>query len=226
MLNCQKLRLVLVLVGVLCIAPAALADSTMWLSSVSPGGSFLPGSVATGPYTANIDNVGGILVICNSFHATTYVGEPYKWTASATKVSDIASDPPSSSYAQVAWLARLLVANNMSSSDERQDAARINYAIWNIFSPGAIGGLTLESDRLAALDYQNSAIANAGSAAAYSDVTIWAPTGTQARIGNVPQEFITVSVPESSAIAMILFDLFAVGGLLLFVRRRKASALS
>ena len=84
MLNNQKLRFVLVLIGVLCIAPAAFADNhTMWLSSVSPGGSFLPGSVATGPYTANIDGVGGILVICNSFNAQPHMsGEAYKWTAS------------------------------------------------------------------------------------------------------------------------------------------------
>jgi hypothetical protein len=227
LLNHQKLKLALVLIGILCTAPLALADDhTMWLSSVSPGGNFLPGSVATGPYTANIDGVGGILVICNSFHATTYVGEAYQWTATATKVSDVASDPPSSSYAQVAYLARLLVAQDVSNPVQRATAALINYAIWDIFAPGAISNLTRLADRTDAGEFKAAALANAGSAAGYTDVTIWTPTSRQARIGNVPQEFITVRVPESGIIAMILFDLFAVGGLLLFVRRRRASALS
>ena len=77
------------------------------------------------------------------------------------------------------------------------------------------------------MDYQNSAIANAELCCRLYgryDLDSYEYTGEDRKC--TPGIHHSKRPRVKGIIAMILFDLFAVGGLLLFVRRRKASALS
>jgi len=234
----SALKYMLIIALVACLVPAALADSyEMWLTSISPGQKL--GDAYTGPYTGTIKNLDnpseslvGIPVICNDYNTHSYLGESNKWTVVPTLVSDIPSGnvkfsggsdyngnnvDQSSAYAAAAYLAL-----QMMNASDSHTAGVLNYALWDIFTSNVIANSSLSStDKSAANTAKMLAFNNAGSTTAYSNVTIWTPDPTDAS-----QEFITVNVAEPTAIGILLFNLLAVGVLLVFVRRRNASALS
>jgi hypothetical protein len=148
----------------------------------------------------------------------------------AVTAGDVTGVTQEEAYAMAAYLAVELL--NASTPTQ---AGILNYAIWSIFdnSPTTPIGQLLSKNVSDSTITQvkaawNLARTNALPIGQYSNVTIWTPvTSPLNPLGkDEAQEFITVRVPEPATLAMILVDLLAVGGLMLFVRRRKAGALT
>jgi len=208
------------------IAPPAIAD-TFTLTNVNPSGANL-GGVYTGPYVATINGVPNIQVICDDFATTTYLNQTLNVTE--TRVSELASPSPNqtvkftradgvqqqNNYMTAAYLAIQMIGVDQSSAAGQMQAGLLNYAIWGLFTPSAFTRLNL-LEQAAAMQYLADAQAAivGQTVGMYANVSIWTPNPNGAA-----QEFLSVTVTEPAAAAMLLFNLLAVLGFGLFVRRR------
>ncbi len=222
----SALKYVFIFTLLACLVPAAVAD-TFTLTGVGSPATVI-GGVYTGPYVATINGAAGIPVICNDYDTHTHVGQ--SWTVTGTSVDQITGSAlnttvkfamSNAAEQAKAYAAAASLAINMLDENDRYLAGLYNYAIWGIFTPSALDNLN-STDREKAKGLMVDAWDNAGSTAAYSNVMIWTPSAPSEL--SDAQEFITVAEP--TAMAILLFNLLAVGLLLIFVRRRNASALN
>lgn len=243
-------RLTLIVLMALCLAPGALF-ATVRIGVTSPGTNVM-GGVYVNPYTGTIDGVAAQF-ICDDFGDTIW--PPEYWDANeynvATLGADIAANGETrnmarlaslsianaqSVYNQAAWLAIQLMAS--SSNTVR---GQLSWAIWALFDGTGI----LSASRLGTANY-NAIVGTGGwldQAAAYasapagsfSNVYVYSPVaGTSTcpnRTGGVcpttpPQELLLVRTPEAPALALLLLNLLAVLGAVLYTRNRRQRLLS
>jgi hypothetical protein len=205
------------------------------------------GGVYTSPYGISIDGGTTVPLICDDFTTDISIGET--WSAIPTTFSAIeaGTNPLGTpkftpadiqNYATVAVLAAELMALPDTSSYSEQ-LGEISYALWDVFDPTLLssptgndpfGTLTTTevSDALGYLTGAQALVAHATTGGVVNlsaisingspieDMTIYTPSPASAS-----QEFVTVTMPEPSSLAVLaVYLLFWAGSLLFFGRRR------
>jgi hypothetical protein len=212
-----------VVVGaVLFFAPTALADSTASMLLTGAGNNGALGNVDIGPYTATINGV-STSVICDDYDDDSYINET--WTANVTTLGSLGGTKwvdlgnSTNLYEEAAWLSLKLLS---AGPDQAGD---IQFAIWALFDPNALNGLSA-SDQANVWCWIDDAQDQTFSSGEFANVLIYTPNITDPIRcdGNYcqntpPQEFIVVT-PEPSEIAFVLTGLLAVA----IAVRRKGSA--
>lgn len=220
----------LFLAGLLLTPCAVAQDVNMQLIGAGP---LTPvAGVYVGPYTAVINGV-TTQVICDDFADDTYIGE--SWQAVQSSFSSL-TDPKFGAanlllYEQGAWLVlQMLKPANASS------IGAIQYAFWELFDPSApfirltsyeISTATAQS-WLTLAQAQGPATFTPGE---FSSFVVYTPVpGTAESCPDgpcpitSPQEFLALKTPEPAALLVLLLDLLALAGVILFVRRHVAEA--
>lgn len=214
----------LIVAGVLVLfAPTASADTaSMLLTGVGSNGAM--GGVYVGPYVATVNGVAGTPVICDDYSDESYLYE--SWTANVSTFADLSNtkwaslNNSTTLYEEAAWLTEQLVSAPPSQ------AADIQFAIWAIFDPAALGTLS-------ATDQTNveMLIANAQTqtfwTGEFANILIYTPNiddpilcGGQSCQNTPPQEFMIVT-PEPSELALLLVGLL---GCAIVIARKNRSA--
>lgn len=198
----------------LCLAPLAFAQDTLQYT----GGGVYPGfgSYLVGPYNISINGT-VVQAICDDI-GTTIPGSS-TWTAVRRDVTETGlvgarfyDGSPASvqRYFQVAYLAQQLLSETSSTV-----RGHLQWAIWDIMSPGdSLAGFST-SLRNTIQGYISSAAANA-TAADGLGWSVYTPVGSPDS-----QEFL-VRTPESAALLLLSFNALAVLGMIVFLRRRMA----
>lgn len=228
-------RLPHLLVAILGFATSSFAAqmATMTLTGVGTNGAL--GGAYIGPYVGTINTVTTPL-ICDDFFDDSYI--PESWTADVYSISNFASDFGNSTspsaltgYEEVAWLSQQLTdqssgqATYLACPVGDNCAGDIQYAIWAVFDPAALG-------EIGGTDLKNanawlSAAQSQYSTGNYSNVSIYTPDshysvtcGGASCPSAPPQEFIVVRTPEPPVLAVLGIDLSAIGVLIFFFRRK------
>jgi len=214
--------LCLATLGLLGLAPYAVADSSdpMLLTSA---GSNVMGGIYVGAYTALVNGV-STQVVCDDFADDSYINE--SWTASVTNFSSLGSTKWQSSagYNEAAWLIR-----QMFSSSNPTTVGEIQYAIWGIFDPNAIPYLNGVNGGYAqaAQGLINEAAAQNYTPGEFSNFLLYTPVSGTATCGGrpcptqgPPQEFIAVHVPESPFLTTLAGDMLGLALIAMVLRRR------
>ncbi len=220
----------------LCACHSAFAGSaTLTLTSA---GNNIMGNVYVNPYTATVNGV-STTIICDDYADDTYLNET--WKANTYTFADLGTTTPNpdlrwqssaggtatqlQAYSAAAALTlQLLSATNNTIKGE------LSYAIWGIFDSQAITDLQKFNSgyATAAQGYLNAALGATYTAGQFSNFTIYTPDGSTPSCSGggcpsaPPQEMFSVAVPEPPLWALLVVDLAALFGLVVFLRRRLA----
>ncbi len=221
--------------GALIFSPSTvLADIvtvTMKLVAPPPGQSAY--GVYVDPYSALINGAQTpTSVICDDFLDDTYHDETWQANKiagsadlSGTRMATLSgfTDPTlNRAYDAVAWLSLQLLAPNA-------DRVLLSFALWDIFAPSAVQSWLTPR---AGATYYTQVQTTAQDALTHAPVderfhlTIYSPIKDTQSCGTghcptaPPQEFVTVRVPEASALSALAFNLATLLGVVLLVRRR------
>jgi hypothetical protein len=202
------------------------ADVNMTLTGAGNNG--VLGNVYVGPYQGTINGV-STPIICDDFFDDSYLNEA--WTARTSTFSNLnntkfgAAD--TQQYDEAAWLAQRLVNPTTTCAYAMANCAGdIQFAIWQVFDNSGsnqpfslLGG----HDLLNAQSWLTQAQHQTFTQGEFSNVTIYTPVSCTANCGSWPsQEFMVVSTPEPSELALLGIDLSGVGTLLFLLYRRRA----
>jgi PEP-CTERM motif len=206
--------------AVLLFAPPALADSaSMVLTGVGPNGAMA--GVYVGPYVATIDGV-STPIICDDFADESYLNE--SWTANVTTLANLSGtkwgglNNATTLYEEAAWLTEQLV------NAPQSQAGDIQFAIWAIFDPSAIDGLSA-GDQTTVENLITQAEGETFWAGEFSNILIYTADmndpilcNGQACANTPPQEFL-VDTPEPGALALLSLGLSVIA---IGARRKKS----
>lgn len=206
--------------AVLLFAPTALADTaSMLLTGVGPNGAMA--GVYVGPYVATINGV-STPVICDDFADESYLNE--SWTANVTTLADLTGTKwgglsnATTLYEEAAWLTEQLATASPSQAGD------IQFAIWALFDPSAINGLSSGDQTIVEClitqaqnqTFWSGEFANILIYTANTDDPILC--NGQACANTPPQEFI-VDTPEPGELALLLIGLSVIA---IGARRKKS----
>lgn len=206
--------------GVLLFAPPALADTaSMDLTGVGPNGAMA--GVYVGPYMATINGV-STPVICDDYSDESFLNET--WTANVSTLADLSNTKwgglsnATTLYEEAAWLTEQLVTASPSQAGD------IQFAIWAIFDPSAINGLSA-GDQATVVGLISQAQGQTFWAGEFSNILIYTANTNdpilcngQACANTPPQEFM-VDTPEPGALALLSLGLSVIA---IGVRRKKS----
>jgi hypothetical protein len=241
--------LVLVALALMLLATGPLAATvTFNLTGVGSGANLA--GVYTSPYTGNINGGNSISVICDDFADDSYVPETWtayqtamssltsgtpdgllKWLGAAG--STVTVDGHTLNQQQAYSVAAVLAVDILDAVTGSPAQEDLSFALWELFDYSAASAQLsgYNPDAANALNDLNGAVtytfASANAAQVQADVnatTIYSydtgATGNCPGTCTAPQEFLAVNMAEPSSPALLGFDLLAVAGLMLFVRRR------
>jgi hypothetical protein len=210
-------------VAALCVAPSALADTSITLTGA---GSNPVDGVYVGPYYATVNGVANTPVICDDFADEVFINEswaavsPSGTIASPTGALFAGQTNSGQEYNAMAFLAEQLFSLSPSDPTYSADAAKLQYAIWDIFDPTGVSSYLTSIDPTllaSATSDATSALAGTYSATQFSNLSILTPAvGSQPEADGRPQEFI-VETPEPATFAMLGIGLLMLG---LLARRK------
>jgi PEP-CTERM motif len=225
-----SLRAITLMVFLLAAAGAASASGiTLTLNS---GGSDVMGGVYVGPYSFTTTTGGDpstLQLICDDYSHEVYIGE--SWTANTSTLPttgttttglQFSASSTLTQYEEAAWLAQQIFALGPVTTSNAATIGFLQYALWDIFDPGASSGLYDPNGQVAYwLGQAQTATANNCANCNFSDVVIYTPnSGSQIPQGDgLPQEYIgIVSTPEPGSLLLLGTSLIG-----LFAFRRKLS---
>jgi len=220
-----------------CLAPfAAQASPIVSMELTGVQGASLHG-VYTSPYYGQIgpqgltadsqftsQNSHSAAIYCDDFYDDVEIG--HVWQATVTNLGQLSTNSldthlmfhdtsaatQASDYMAAAWIAEQIAGGKLSSEDA-------SYALWRIFDPNALQGLSSSDSSAAWQDYEDAfaAVAN-DTPSQFWNVKIYTPL--QSTPGSASsQEYLTVDASEPSTLALALLGLGAVA--LAASRRRR-----
>jgi PEP-CTERM motif len=242
--NRNSILLGCVLAGA-CLAPlAARANPIVSLELTGPAGPSLHG-IYTDPYYAKIGPAGQkydsqfkndptISIYCDDFYDDVHDGQV--WQASVTNVDQLSTTKldtglmfhdgltasmQSSDYMAAAWLVEQIAGGKLTTLETELDS----YAIWRIFDPHALQGLSSTDGSGAWDDYEDAfAAVKNDTPSDFSNIVIYTPlddtpgcASSQEYFGIIPKG----SVPEPSMLSLGALGLLAIA---FAVRRRRRVA--
>jgi hypothetical protein len=199
---------------ILAFAGSALADTTVNMSFIGPGGNN-SGGVYTYPYNFVVTPGGTAALICDAFNNDVIAGET--WTATVNTLTGgnglFASQANSLNNYKAAGLIFEGIVNGTINANVG------NWAIWGLFSPNATTNSYYISSGAGALAawWQDQAGSTPNSA--FSNLVLYTPIAGTQSWGGLPQEYIGIKVPEPAEIAMLL--LMIIGGVMGFAFRQR-----
>jgi hypothetical protein len=200
----------------LCVTKRAEAQVNMQL--LSPPSSFIDNGIYVGPYAIAVNGKATTLV-CDDFTTETTFAP---WTATVSSFADLSKTEFISQtnsvhkYEAAAWLVQQLYGLNPKGADYADQVVDIHYAIWAIFTPGAMSspGFTGDTGNDANTWYTTAMGTNTYSSGEFANILIYTP-----KLGTA-QEFMG-ETPEPASIALFGTGLLAVAG---FIRRRSSGS--
>jgi hypothetical protein len=205
-------------------ASLSLSANTISLTLIN-GGSNVMGGEHVGPYNFTLQDGSHstpVQLVCDDVLAN--VTPPETWnvlTSTFFSLTNVKFTGPNElvNYEKAGWLyLQMLLPANSSNA---QTVGDIQWAIWNIFAPGASTGKVGATDQTNITNWGTMAGANYASGD-YSNLVIYTPVaGSQVPVGNgPPQEYFgRTSVPEPSSLLLLSTSMFA----LVSFRRRLLS---
>lgn len=200
-------------------------------------------NVYTDPYYAKVGPAGqkydgqftndpSISIYCDDFYDDVHTGQVWQATVtnmdqlSTTKLDttvmfhNLSATTQVSDYMAAAWLAEQIAGGTLSKLQTELDS----YAIWRIFDPNALQGLSNTDITLAWGNYEDAfAAVEYDTPSDFSNIDIYTPLDAQPGCAG-SQEYLSIlpksSVPEPSTLALALLGLGAVA----FSARRRRMA--
>ncbi|MGA2592741.1 MAG: hypothetical protein ABSH32_22750 [Bryobacteraceae bacterium] len=217
------------LAAFICLASSGFAQGTVDMTLTSAGNNIL-GPAYVGPYYATVGSETNVAIICDDFADESYVGQ--NWTADVFNVANLGAGGQTwmetkgvtlQDYSEAAWLAEQLVdPTSITCLSGADCAGDIQYAIWQLFDPQGNPLQYLSGNDLTTA---SNALTQATTLAAnmplsdFSNVTVYSPVG-----GGPPQEFLSVTTPEPSFLALFGVDLPVLLIAVFLIRRHRAGA--
>ena len=226
--------------------PAAIADDQVTLTLVAPpsstsypyGNNNNAGGIYVSPYYFSVldgSTTSIQALICDDFNDEITQGE--SWNANVLTGAAI---PPASGltgttqqYEEIGYLADQLfqLPSTANGITDTTDQDSLSFAIWDILNPASVNAV-VESDLggasatayinyLADLTSAQSAAAGPNAAYYLNNLTVYQPIpGSWPAGDGTPQQFVSFSAPEALSPAILAFNLLALFGAVLLVRRR------
>ena len=199
--------------AVLLFAPAALADGvTVSMLLTSPGTNGAMAGVYVGPYVAMVNGV-STPIVCDDYVDESYLNE--SWTANVSTLADLSGTKwgslcnATTLYEEAAWLTEQLVSAPPSQAGD------IQFAIWALFDPSAVDGLSL-TDQGIVQGWLTQVEGMSFSTSEFPNILIYTPNTNysiecngQPCANTPPQEFM-VDTPEPGELGLLLIGLTAI----------------
>jgi PEP-CTERM motif len=171
-------------------------------------------------------------IYCDDFYDDVSQGQV--WQATVTNMSalsmtsldttvmfhDMTPAQQASDYMAAAWLVEQIAAQNQKLPAGQLTAEQESYALWYVFDPDALTGLSSTDYNAAVTDYDDAVAAVAGDTTSdFSKVNIYTPLDdTPGTAGS--QEYFSVDAPEPGTLALMAIGLAGIGWV---SRRRRLS---
>jgi PEP-CTERM motif len=227
-----------------CLAPLAaqagpITNPVVSLELTGVAGPSLNG-IYTDPYYGNVGPAGltqdsqftpqnstSIAIYCDDFYDNVSTGQV--WQATVTNLGQLSMTSPdttlmfdtdsatqASDYMAAAWLVEQIAGGKLTTAQTELDS----YAIWSIFDPNALQGLSVADSNAASEEYQDAfAAVEYDTPSQFSNVNIYTPLDSTPGSAS-SQEYLTVGAPEPSTLALALLGL---GAIAFAVRRRRST---
>lgn len=123
-----------------------------------------------------------------------------------------------------AWLAEQIAGQNQSLSSGQQTAEQESYALWYLFDPNALTGLSTADSEAATNDYDAALAAVANDTPQdFANVNIYTPLDHTPGSAD-SQEYLAIDAPEPGTLALMVVGLAGLGWTARRRRQAKSSA--
>ncbi len=212
-----------------CLAPLAAQANPMVSMELTGLNSASLNGVYTEPYNAQIGSMSAA-VYCDDFYDDVNVGQV--WQATVTNMSalstttldtalmfhDTTAATQAANYMAAAWLVEQIAGQNQHLAAGQLTAEQESYALWYVFDPDSLMGLSSTDYNAALTDYNDAVAAVVGDTPGdFSKVNIYTPLNDVPRSAG-SQEYLSVDAPEPGTLGLMAVGLAGLGWM---ARRRR-----